>query len=130
MLKSLVSIAVVAASLSVITPAQASVETELQNICTIVKADDKAQLRKKLSSVQKNFSLKLQDYYSGISCGGDSLIRTAFVNGAVEAGSLLVKKMPKSQLNTPEQDGKTLRAWVSENNMMDSPIATVLNDRI
>lgn len=130
MLKSLVSIAVVAASLSVITPAQASVESELQNICTIVKADDKGQLRKKLSSVQKNFSLKLQDYYSGISCNGDSLIRTAFVNGAVEAGSLLVKKMPKSQLNSPEQDGKTLRAWVSENNMMDSPIATVLNDRI
>lgn len=130
MLKSLVSVAVIAASLSVVTPAQASVESELQNICTIVKADDKGQLRKKLSSVQKNFKLKLQDYYSGISCSGDSLIRTAFVNGAVEAGSLLVKKMPKSQLNAPEQDGKTLRAWVSENNLMDSPIASVLNERI
>lgn len=130
MLKSLVSVAVIAASLSVASPAQASVETELQNICTIVKADDKGQLRKKLSNVQKNFKLKLQDYYSGISCSGDSLIRTAFVNGAVEAGSLLVKKMPKSQLNAPEQDGKTLRAWVSENNLMDSPIASVLNERI
>ena len=130
MLKSLVSVAVIAASLSVVTPARASVETELQNICTIVKADDKGQLRKKLSNVQKNFKLKLQDYYSGISCSGDSLIRTAFVNGAVEAGSLLVKKMPKSQLNAPEQDGKTLRAWVSENNLMDSPIASVLNERI
>ena len=130
MLKSLVSVTLLTTSLSVVLPAHASVESELQNICTIVKADDKSELRKKLSSVQKNFKLKLQDYYSGISCSGDSLIRTAFVSGSVAAGSLLVKKMPKSQLNAPEHDGKTLRAWVSENNLMDSPIADVLNNRI
>ena len=130
MLKSVVSIAVVAVSLSFVAPAQASVESELQNICTIVKADDKGQLRKKLSNVQKNFKLKLQDYYTGISCGGESLIRTAFISGSIETGSLLVKKMPKSQLNSPEADGKTLRAWVADNNLMGSPIAEVLNERI
>ena len=130
MLKNVTSIALISMSLGFSAIASASVEDELQNICTIVKADDKGELRKKMSSVEKNFSLKLQDYYTGISCGGESLIRTAFLNNAVEAGSLLVKKMPKSQLNAPEQDGKTIRAWVSENNMMASPIAEVLNSRI
>lgn len=130
MLKNVISVAVIATGLGFTSAASASVESELQNICSIVKADDKGQLRKKMSNVQKNFSLKLQDYYSGISCDGNSLIRTAFLSGAVKSGSLLVKKMPKSQLNAPEQDGKTLRAWVSDNGLMDSPIASVLNDRI
>lgn len=120
------------ATLSLLTAgqAQADVNEALQNICTIVKADDKGELRKKMKDVQKDYKLKLQDYYTGVSCDGESLIRTAFKANAVEAGTLLVKKMPKSQLNAPEADGKTLRAWVSEQEMMSSPLATVLNDRI
>ena len=110
--------------------AQASVNDALANICTIVKADDKSELRKKMKKVQSDYKLKLQDYYTGITCGGESLIRTAFLNNAVEAGTLLVKKMPKSQLNTPEADGKTIRAWVSEKGLMEAPLAKVLNDRI
>ncbi len=124
------SIAIAALSLTVSGTAQADVNAALANICTIVKADDKSELRKKMKKVQSDYRLKLQDYYTGVSCNGDSLIRTAFRANAVAAGSLLVKKMPKSQLNSPEQDGKTLRAWVSENGMMESPIAAVLNDRI
>ncbi|MCV2885714.1 DUF3718 domain-containing protein [Aestuariibacter sp. AA17] len=106
------------------------VNAALSNICTIVQADDKGELRKKMKKVQSDYKLKLQDYYSGVSCSGESLIRFAFLNGAVESGSLLIKKMPKSQLNAPEADGKTLRAWVSDKGLMDSPIAKVLNDRI
>jgi hypothetical protein len=123
-------IAIAAASFLFSGTAQADVNAALQNICTIVKADDKGELRKKMKLVQNDYKLKLQDYYTGVSCGGDSLIRTAFKANAVASGSLLVKKMPKSQLNTPEQDGKTLRAWVAEQGLMDSPIATVLNERI
>lgn len=110
--------------------AQANVNDALANICTIVKANDKSELRKKMKKVQSNYKLKLQDYYTGVSCGGNSLIRTAFLNNSVEAGTLLVKKMPKSQLNNPESDGKTIRAWASEQGLMDSPLAKVLNDRI
>ena len=124
------SLAIATVSLAFAGTAQADVNVALQNICTIVKADDKSELRKKMKKVQADYKLKLQDYYNGISCGGNSLIRTAFLNNATEAGTLLVKKMPKSQLNTPESDGKTLRAWVSEQNMMESPLAKVLNDRI
>ncbi|WP_166422089.1 DUF3718 domain-containing protein [Paraglaciecola sp. 20A4] len=110
--------------------ARADVNEDLQNICTIVKADDKGELRKKMKKVESDYRLKLQDYYTGISCDGESLIRIAFLNNALETGELMIKKMPKSLLNTPEKDGKTLRAWVSERQLMSSPIATVLNERI
>ena len=103
---------------------------DLQNICTIVKADDKSELRKKMKKVESDYRLKLQDYYTGISCEGESLIRIAFLNNALETGELMIKKMPKSLLNSPESDGKTLQAWVSERQLMASPIASVLNERI
>lgn len=126
--KSIIAIAVV--SLFTAGTVQADVNDDLQNICTIVKADDKGELRKKMKKVENDYKLKLQDYYTGISCGGESLIRVAFLNSAVETGELMIKKMPKSLLNAPEGDGKTLRAWVSEQNLMASPIAGALNARI
>jgi len=121
---------VVAATLGVSASAQADVTEALANICTIVEADDKGELRKKMRAVESDYRLKLKDYYSGVSCGGNSLIRTALLSNAVEAGSLLVKKMPKSDLSAPEADGKTLQAWVAENGLQDNPIAAVLNDRL
>lgn len=110
--------------------AHADINAALQNICNIVKTDDKGQLRKKMKKVQSDYRMKLKDYYSGISCGGNSLIRLAMLNDAVETGELLVKKMPKSDLKSPEQDGKTLQAWIDENGLSSSPIASVLQDRI
>lgn len=108
----------------------ADINADLQNICTIVKADDKDELRKKMKKVESDHKLKLQDYYSGITCGGDSLIRTALLNNAVESGTLMIKKMPKSQLTSPESDGKTLSDWVNEKGLTSSQIATELNARI
>ncbi len=124
------SIAIAATSVVFAAPAQADVAEALQNICTIVKADDKCKLRKKMKRVQSDYRLKLQDYYTGITCGGNSLIRTAMLNDAVETGTLMVKKMPKSDLSAPEKDGKTVVAWASENGLTTSPIVAVLNDRI
>lgn len=124
------SVLIAASTLVFAGQAQADVNEALQNICTIVKADDKGELRKKMKKVQSEYGLKLQDYYTGVSCGGESLIRTAFKANATDAGTLLVKKMPKSALNSPESDGKTLRAWVSENGLMDSDLASALNNRI
>jgi len=80
--------------------------------------------------VQSDYRLQLQDYYSGISCGGQSLIRTAMLNNAVETGTMMVKKMPKGDLNAPEQDGKTIAAWAAENGLDSSPIVAALNERI
>lgn len=110
--------------------AHADINDDLANICTIVQADDKGELRKKMRRVQSDYRLKLHDYYSGISCNGNSLIRTALLSNAVEAGTLLVKKMPSRDLESPESDGKTLSAWIAENGLQDNPIAKELNDRI
>ena len=124
------SIAIATASLIMTGTAHADINDALKNICTIVKADDKGQLRKKMKMVKSDFNLKLNDYYSGISCGGNSLIRTAMKNNAVKTGTLLVKKMPKRDLSSPEKDGKTVMAWATENGLDSSPIVAVLNDRI
>jgi hypothetical protein len=124
------SIAIVTFSLIFSSNAQADISEALQNICTIVKADDKGELRKKMKRVQSDYSLKLKDYYTGISCGGNSLIRTAMLNNSEATGTLMVKKMPKSDLSSPEKDGKTVLVWASENGLDDSPIVAALNKRI
>lgn len=110
--------------------ANANVEEALANICTIVSADDKGELRKKMRSVQSDYRLKLRDYYSGVSCGGQSLIRTAIANNATEVGTLLVKKMPSKDLKQPENDGKTLQAWITDNGHQDHIVAQALLSRL
>ena len=125
------SLVIAASTLAFSNAAQANdINEALANICTIVQADDKGELRKKMRSVESDYRMKLKDYYSAISCSGNSLIRTALLNNALEAGELLVKKMPKSDLEAPEADGKTLQAWVAENGLQDNPIAAVINDRL
>ena len=124
------SLALTVASLSFANVANAAIEDDLANICNIVQADDKGELRKKMRRVQTDYRLKLHDYYTGISCNGNSLIRTAVINNAVETGTLLVKKMPSHDLKSPESDGKTLQAWIAEQGHQSSPIAAELNDRI
>lgn len=124
------SIAIATTSLIFVGTAQANVGEALQNICTIVKADDKGELRKKMKRVQSDFSLRIKDYYSGVSCGGNSLIRTAMLNDAVETGTLMVKKMPKSDLGSPEKDGKTVIDWATEKGLNTSPIFDALQKRL
>ncbi len=110
--------------------AQANINEALANICTIVQADDKNELRKKMRDVENDYRMKLKDYYSGVTCNGQSLIRTALLANAVETGTILVKKMSKSELASPEHDGKTLQAWVAEQGLSDSPVAVAINERL
>ncbi|MCW8090252.1 DUF3718 domain-containing protein [Alteromonas sp. ASW11-130] len=124
------SLVVAVAMLGMSGTAHAGIEDDLANICTIVQADDKGELRKKMRRVQSDYRLKLNDYYSGISCGGNSLIRTAILSNAIEVGTLMVKKMPKSDLSAPESDGKTLQAWINEKGLQSSPIHAELIDRM
>ncbi|WP_100643018.1 DUF3718 domain-containing protein [Alteromonas facilis] len=124
------TLAITAASFVFSGTAHADLNEALANICNIVEADDKGELRKKMKLVQSDFNLRLSDYYAGVSCGGNSLIRTAILNNAVESGELLVKKMSKSALNEPEADGKTLQAWIAEQGLAASPVASVLAERI
>ncbi|WP_218312041.1 DUF3718 domain-containing protein [Alteromonas antoniana] len=124
------SLIVAASTLAYSNVAHANINDALANICNIVQADDKGELRKKMRSVESDYRLKLHDYYTGISCDGQSLIRAAIKNNAVEVGTLLVKKMPSRDLTAPEADGKTLQAWIAEQGLQDSPIAAELSGRI
>lgn len=110
--------------------ASASIEAALANICNIVQSDDQSELRKKMRNVQSNFSMKLSDYYDGITCDGNSLIRTALLSNAVEAGTLLVKKMPKSKLGEPESDGVLLTDWIASNGLEGNAIAAAVKERM
>lgn len=117
-------------ALSISIQANASIEDELANICNVVKANDKGELRKKIKNVQSDYKLRLGDYYDGISCDGNSLIRTAILNEAVDAGELLVKKMPRKKLREPEQDGVELAAWIETNGLAGNPIAVIVSERL
>lgn len=130
MLKNLLMYSVLLALVSFANFANASIEEDLANICAIVKANDKSELRKKMRTVQSNHSIKLKDYYTGISCGSNSLIRVAILNNALDTGTLLVKKMPKKSLSAAESDGKTLLAWINEQGLADNPVAAVVKDRM
>lgn len=110
--------------------ASASIEDALANICNIVIANDKSELRKKIKSVKNDFRVRLDDYYEGITCGGNSLIRTAILNDAIDAGELLVKRLPKTKLREPEKDGIALASWIDANGYSHSPIAEVVKDRL
>lgn len=130
MLKKILIPLLAIAPLSFSTPASAEIEAALANICEIVKTDDKSELRKKMKNVRSNYQMQLRDYYNGISCSGNSLIKLAILNNAVDAGTLLVKKMPKKLLAEPEKDGKTLSAWINEQGLADNAVAKELLDRI
>lgn len=109
---------------------QADINEDLQNICTIVKNDDKSELRKKIKKVQDDYNLRLGDYYSGISCGGSSLIRYAMENGAAEVGTFMIKKMSRGDLTQAESDGQMLQQWAEANGHIAGPIGQELLARI
>ncbi|MCY7296245.1 DUF3718 domain-containing protein [Alteromonas sp. a30] len=108
----------------------ADINEDLANICTIVKNDDKSELRKKLNKVKRDYSVRVGDYYTGISCGGESLIRYAMSNGSNKTGEYIIKKMRKSDLDEAESDGKTVKQWAEENGHIGSPIGAALLDRL
>lgn len=108
----------------------ADINADLANICTIVKNNDKSELRKKINKVKKDYKVKLPDYYKGITCGGNTLIRHAMTSGANDAGEYLIKKMRKADLKDPEGDGKTIKQWAEENGHIGGPIGVALLDRL
>ncbi|MBN7821790.1 DUF3718 domain-containing protein [Bowmanella yangjiangensis] len=118
------------ASLAVSPLSVADINDDLQNICTIVKNDDKAELRKKVKQVQDDYNLRLGDYYEGISCGGQSLIRYSMENNAAEVGTFMIKKMSKTDLQKVEKDGMALQQWAEANGHIATSIGQELVSRI
>ena len=128
-MKKLLTIALTSAAL--ISPlAQADLATDLANICTIVKNNDKGELRKKMRSVKDDYRMRFGDFYDGVMCSGKSLIRWSMENNAADGGTYMVKQMSKTDLSKPEQDGMTLQQWAEANGYIDSEIGQKLVSRI
>ena len=124
-------LATVIASAALLSPvAQADLTEDLQNICTIVKNNDKGELRKKMRGVKDDYRMRLGDFYEGVSCGGQSLIRYAMLNGANDVGAYMVGQMGKSDLSKPETDGMTLQQWADSNGYLASDTGKELLDRL
>ena len=108
----------------------ADVNEDLQNICTIVKNNDKGELRKKMRSVQNDYNLRLGDFYTGVSCGGNSLIRYSMQNNATDVGTYMIKKMSKKDLSQAEADGMAIQQWAEANGYIETEIGKELVDRL
>jgi hypothetical protein len=125
-----ISLLIISASLLFSAAAQADVSDALQSLCAIDKTDEKGELRKKVKMVQSDYALKLQNYSGGTSCSAESLIRTVVINHAIETGTLLVKKLPKSDLNAAAKENESVYAWAMAKGMTESAIVLALNERI
>jgi len=119
------TLAVVIAASTFSIPAQAN-DQLAANICNYVQADDKNRLRKKL----KENRVKLRNVYSGISCGGDSLLRTAMKSGSDKVGTFVAKRLSVSDLKAAEADGMTVVQWSEANGHSGSAITAAINERI
>lgn len=119
------TLAVVIAASTFSIPAQAN-DQLAANICNYVQADDKNRLRKKL----KENRVKLRNVYSGISCGGDSLLRTAMKSGSDKVGTFVAKRLSVSDLKEAEADGMTVVQWSEANGHSGSAITAAINERI
>ena len=108
----------------------ADINSDLENICTIVKNNDADELRKKMRAISQAYNVRLGDIYSGVSCGGSSLIRYSMQNNAVDVGEYMIKKMSKKDLAQAEQDGVALQQWAEANGFMDTTIGQALIARL
>ncbi|MCK8043867.1 MULTISPECIES: DUF3718 domain-containing protein [Shewanella] len=116
----------VASSISISSTATANQDQLAANICNYVQADDKNRLRKKL----KESRVKLRNIYSGVSCNGDSLLRTALKSGSNKVGTFVAKRLPASELGSAEADGQTIVAWAESNGHGGSEITSAIKSRI
>ena len=122
---------IVAIATALVSPlSYADINSDLENICTIVKNNDKGELRKKMRAINKEYNVRLGDIYAGVSCGGSSLIRYSMQNNAADVGEYMIKKMSKKDLATEEKDGVALQKWAETNGFIQTPIGLALIDRL
>ncbi|WOT04546.1 DUF3718 domain-containing protein [Shewanella youngdeokensis] len=117
---------IAASSISVVTPVLANQDQLAANICNYVVSDDKNRLRKKL----KESRVKLRNIYRGVTCNGDSLLRTAMKSNANAVGTFVAKRIPVADLGKAESDGLTITAWADNNGHKDSEITSAIKSRI
>ncbi|ADN77564.1 conserved hypothetical protein [Ferrimonas balearica DSM 9799] len=121
----LMAAGLVAGSLTYSPSSHANVEQLVASMCDYVAADDKNRLRKKL----KDARIKLRSVYDGVSCNGNSLLRTAMLADAQDVGVFLVKQLPRKSLSSAEADGQTVLQWAEAQGLANSAIAAEISSR-
>ena len=117
--------AVMAVSLTLFASAShAAIESLLANICKVVETDDISTLRSKMKQAKNNYNMNLTFYYSGITCSDNTLIQWALKNNAAKTGTLLVKKLKKSELRDADYI-----AWAAANGLDNAEIIAAINKR-
>jgi hypothetical protein len=117
---------IAASSVSASAPVHANADQLVANICDYVKSNDKNRLRKKL----KENRVKLRAIYSSILCDGMSLLRTAYIAKADDAGEFVAKQLGADDLAAVEGDGKSILDWANANGHGASPITAAINGRL
>ncbi|EDQ01094.1 DUF3718 domain-containing protein [Shewanella benthica] len=120
-----ISIAAIIAVSSLSMPVQANSDQLAANICHYVQTNDKNRLRKKL----KENRIKLRNIYSGVTCDGNSLLRTAMNSGSDKVGTFIAKRLSVSELTAAEADGNTITDWAEANGHGASAITAVIKKR-
>ncbi len=120
------TIAAILAASAFSLPVQANSDQLAANICNYVQTDDKNRLRKKL----KENRVKLRNIYSGVTCDGDSLLRTAMKSGSDKVGTFVAKRLSVNDLSAAEADSMTIIAWADANGHSGSAITSAIKERI
>lgn len=120
-----ISIAAIIAASAFSMPVQANSDQLAANICNYVQTNDKNRLRKKL----KENRVKLRNIYAGVTCDGNSLLRTAMNSGSDKVGTFIAKRLSVSELSAAEADGKTITDWAEANGHGASAITTAIKER-
>lgn len=75
-----------------------SEKTQAQNVakslCEYVSADDKSRFR----SFLKTNKLKIRNIFDNVKCNGQNLVAFASTSNAIDTGTLMLGKLPKSKV--------------------------------
>ena len=95
MKKSLIIPAIAFATASLSYTPVAKADNIAQTVCEYVMSDDKKRLR----SFLKSNKMKIRNIFDDIQCNGQNMLEFAASQNSVQTGELIIKKLPKSQLN-------------------------------
>ncbi len=86
-------------------------DQDTDSLCEYTKVNDRSSLRTKLDDA----GIDLRHSYDDIKCaGGDSLLRVAAANGAVESATFIISKVGKRAITDAGKDGMTAIQWAQK----------------
>ncbi len=87
-------------------------DEDTDRLCEYTKVNDRSSLRSKLDDA----GIDLRHSYDDIKCGGsgDSLLRVAAANGAVDSATFIISKVGKRAISDAGKDGANVIQWAQK----------------